>query len=48
MPFSLSLHVLFPIPFTLSLQWMATGFVEMIVAGVLTAAIYKPAAAKAA
>ncbi len=47
-PYSLSLYVTLPIPFTLSVKWLAIGFVEMLVAGVLAAAIYKPAAPKAA
>jgi len=47
-PFSLSLYVLIPIPFTLVVKWVAIGLVEMLVAGILAAAIYKPAAPKAA
>jgi len=47
-PYSLSYYVTIPIPFTLVVKWVAIGLAEMLVAGLLAAAIYKPAAPKAA
>ena len=47
-PVSVSFYVLIPIPYTMAVKWMAIGLLEMLVSGVLVAAIYKPAAPKAA
>jgi hypothetical protein len=39
--------VLDKLPYSLCLQWCGYGLIEMLVAGILVAAIYKPAPAKA-
>lgn len=46
-PMSHSFYVVLPIPYSLALQWCIYGTIEMLVAGILVAAIYRPAAAKA-
>jgi len=40
-------NVVYPVPFTLALQWFIYGSIQMILLGVVTAFIYKPAEAKA-
>jgi hypothetical protein len=47
-PVSHSFYVVLPVPYSLALQWCIYGTIEMLVAGILAAAIYKPAAPKAA
>ena len=34
---------MYPLPFALVLEWLAFGFAEFVVAGIITAAIYRPA-----
>ncbi|MFA5805501.1 MAG: hypothetical protein WC879_12745 [Melioribacteraceae bacterium] len=41
-------NVVYPIPYTLALQWFIYGFIQMVILGVVTAWIYKPAVAKSA
>ncbi|MBA4406468.1 hypothetical protein C0389_04265 [bacterium] len=38
-------NVVYPIPYTLSLQWFIYGAIQMILLGVVTSVIYKPKAA---
>jgi hypothetical protein len=44
-PMSLGFWIMLPIPFKLALWWILFSLLEMLVAGILVAAIYKPAAA---
>lgn len=46
-PMNVSWYVMLPIPLGVVLRWILVGLVEMLVAGVLAALIYKPAAAPA-
>ncbi|MDI6698965.1 MAG: hypothetical protein QME85_08520 [Candidatus Saccharicenans sp.] len=46
-PMSLGYWVMFPIPFKLALWWIIFSLIEYIIAGLLVAAIYKPASASA-
>lgn len=46
-PMSLGCWVMFPIPFKLALWWIIFSLIEYIIAGLLVAAIYKPASASA-
>lgn len=41
-PTNVSLWVLLPIPYIIILRWMLFGLLEMLVAGILVAVIYKP------
>jgi uncharacterized PurR-regulated membrane protein YhhQ (DUF165 family) len=41
-PMSVSMWVLLPIPYIIILRWMLFGLLEMLVAGILVAVIYKP------
>lgn len=41
-------NVVYPIPFSLALQWFIYGSIQCIILGVVTAFIYKPAEAKSA
>lgn len=41
-------NVVYPIPYTLALQWFIYGFIQMVLLGVVAAYIYKPAEAKSA
>jgi len=41
-------NVVYPIPFSLALQWFIYGSIQCIILGVVTAFFYKPAAAKSA
>ena len=34
-------YAMYPIPFTLSMIWLAYGVIEMVIAGIVTAAIYR-------
>jgi uncharacterized PurR-regulated membrane protein YhhQ (DUF165 family) len=43
-PMSVSMWVLLPIPYIIILRWMLYGLLEMLVAGILVAVIYKPLA----
>ena len=43
-PMSVSMWVLLPIPYIIVLRWMLYGLLEMLVAGILVAVIYKPLA----
>jgi uncharacterized PurR-regulated membrane protein YhhQ (DUF165 family) len=43
-PMSVSMWVLLPIPYIIILRWMLFGLLEMLVAGILVAVIYKPLA----
>lgn len=38
-------NVVYPVPYTLALQWFIYGFIQSILLGVVTALIYKPKAA---
>ncbi|MGQ9802196.1 MAG: hypothetical protein ACUVRL_11120 [Candidatus Saccharicenans sp.] len=42
-PMSLWTWVMLPVPFKMSLWWMVSSLIEYIIAGLLVAAIYKPA-----
>jgi len=44
-PMSVSMWVLLPIPYIIILRWMLYGLLEMLIAGILVAVIYKPATA---
>lgn len=46
-PMNLSWYVMLPIPLGVVLRWILVGLVEMLVAGLLVALIYKPTAAPA-
>lgn len=37
-------YAMYPIPFSLALQWFIYGMIEFIVAGIIAAAIYRPKA----
>ncbi|MCP4665063.1 MAG: hypothetical protein GY849_01750 [Deltaproteobacteria bacterium] len=39
---ALNQYVVYPIPFSLALQWFIYGMIEFIVCGVVVALIYKP------
>ena len=41
-PTTLGQYASMPIPFSVPLAWLGTGFVEFIVIGILAAVIYKP------
>jgi uncharacterized PurR-regulated membrane protein YhhQ (DUF165 family) len=43
-PMNVSMWVLLPISYTIILRWMVYGLLEMLVAGILVAVIYKPLA----
>jgi CBS domain containing-hemolysin-like protein len=43
-PMNVSMWVLLPIPYIIILRWMLYGLLEMLIAGILVAAIYKPLA----
>jgi hypothetical protein len=43
-PMSVSMWVMLPIPYIIVLRWMLFGLLEMLVAGILVAVIYKPVA----
>lgn len=47
-PMNVSMWVLLPIPYAIILRWMLYGLLEMLVAGILVAVIYKPLAASKA
>jgi hypothetical protein len=44
-PMAIDPHVIFPLPENVATIWLISGFVSLIVAGALFAAIYKPQAA---
>jgi len=46
-PMSLGFWVMLPIPFKLSLWWIIFSLIEYVIAGILAAAIYRPAPAAA-
>ena len=35
-------YVIYPIPFSLALQWLIYGMIEFIICGIIAALIYKP------
>ena len=41
-PMSVSMWVLLPIPHIIIIRWMLFGLLEMLIAGILVAVIYKP------
>jgi hypothetical protein len=43
-PMNVSMWVLLPIPYIIVLRWMLIGLLEMLIAGILVAVIYKPLA----
>ena len=45
---SVAQNVVYPVPFTLALQWFIYGSIQMVLLGVVTAFIYKPVDAKSA
>lgn len=47
-PMSHSFYIMIDMPYSLALQWCLIGLIEMLVAGILVAAIYKPPAPKVA
>lgn len=46
LPMGFGTYVMIAIPLCLALEWLIVSLVEMLVAGILLAAIYKPAAAQ--
>ena len=40
---SYSQYVVYPLPYSLALKWFLYGTIELIVAGIVVALIYKPA-----
>jgi hypothetical protein len=44
LPMSVSMWVMLPIGWQIILRWILFGLLEMLIAGILVAAIYKPAA----
>ncbi len=44
-PMSLGFWIMFPIPFKLALWWILFSLLEMLIAGILAAAIYRPSVA---
>ncbi len=38
-------YVVYPIPFSLAIQWFIYGTIEILIAGILAALVYKPAGA---
>jgi hypothetical protein len=44
LPMSVSMWVMLPIGWPIILRWILFGLLEMLIAGILVAAIYKPAA----
>jgi len=47
-PMSHAFYAVIAIPYSLCLAWCASGLIQFLVVGILVAAIYKPAAPKAA
>lgn len=45
---SYQMYVVYPIPYSLTLQWFIYGIIQMVILGVVTALIYKPNAVAAA
>lgn len=45
LPMAFGTYIMIPIPLSLALEWFIVSLVEMLVAGMLLAAIYKPAGA---
>jgi uncharacterized PurR-regulated membrane protein YhhQ (DUF165 family) len=43
-PMNVSMWVLLPIPHIIVLRWMLIGLLEMLIAGILVAVVYKPLA----
>jgi uncharacterized PurR-regulated membrane protein YhhQ (DUF165 family) len=43
-PMNVSMWVLLPIPYIIIVRWMLVGLLEMLIAGILVAVIYKPLA----
>ncbi len=41
-PYGFYSYAMYPIPFSLCLQWFAYGMIEFIICGLIAAAIYKP------
>ncbi|PKL40097.1 MAG: hypothetical protein CVV44_07740 [Spirochaetae bacterium HGW-Spirochaetae-1] len=41
-PAAFNQYVVYPLPFSLSMQWLVYGMAEFIVAGVIVAAVYRP------
>jgi len=39
-------YVIYPIPFSLALQWLIYGMIEFIICGIIAALIYKPKTGK--
>jgi len=46
-PMAFNSFVTLPVPMSLAIQWAVYGMIQYIVMGIVTAAIYKPAMAKA-
>jgi hypothetical protein len=44
LPMNVSMWVMLPIGWQIILRWILFGLLEMLIAGILVAAIYKPAA----
>ena len=44
LPMNVSMWVMLPIGWPIILRWILFGLLEMLIAGILVAAIYKPAA----
>jgi len=41
-PYGFYSYVLYPLPFSLCLQWFIYGMIEFVICGAIAAAIYKP------
>ncbi|OFX15144.1 MAG: hypothetical protein A2Z18_07275 [Armatimonadetes bacterium RBG_16_58_9] len=46
-PAAFSQYAVYPIPLTLAVEWFVAGMIEFIICGIVAAAIYRPAAARA-
>jgi hypothetical protein len=45
-PYAFYEYAMYPLPFSLCLQWFIYGMIEFIIVGIIAAAIYKPARKK--
>ncbi len=43
--FAYGAYIMYPIPYSLTVQWFVTGFIQMVILGLVAAIVYKPKAA---
>lgn len=43
--FAYGAYIMYPIPYSLTVQWFVTGFIQMVILGLVAALVYKPKAA---